>query len=238
MFNFFKRKKDSYYQKLIKSNNKSQYNFNSKYRNQESKLLKIYGKCGKINGQITILLITDTHGYLKEKEFSEFILKNNNYDICLLLGDHSSEDVKIVLKYVKREKIYALLGNHDNDYITQFDLNNLNGNVIEINGIKLLGIQGSYRYKPGDFPSFSQEESLEFLEGMPKIDILVCHDSPFELSQRNDVAHQGLFGITYYLYKNKVPYCIHGHLHTKYSKQMSNGTVVNCYYMYDYIKIN
>ena len=27
-----------------------------------------------------------------------------------------------------------------------------------------------------------------------KVDILVCHDAPYGLSGRNDVAHQGLFG--------------------------------------------
>ncbi len=35
---------------------------------------------------------------------------------------------------------------------------------------------------------------------------------------------------------NKVPYCIHGHLHTPYSKEMINGTKVNCYYMYNFVE--
>lgn len=184
-----------------------------------------------------MVIISDTHGCLKENEFSEFILQHQQFDICLLLGDHSIGDIEIILNYIDKSKIYALLGNHDNNYIGKFGLNNLNGKVIEVNGVKILGIQGSYKYKPDDFPSFSQKDSIEFLSNKEKADILVSHDAPYGLSQRNDVAHQGLYGILYYLFRNKVPYCIHGHLHTPYNKQMINGTKVNCYYMYNYIEL-
>ena len=94
-----------------------------------------------------------------------------------------------------------------------------------------------YKYKPDDFPSFTQKESIEFLSDKEKVDILVCHDAPYGLSGRNDVAHQGLFGTLYYLFKNNVPYCIHGHLHTPYTKKMINGTKVNCYYMFNYVEL-
>lgn len=230
-----------YYKNIIRENKNDKkllYGINPKYRNQESELLKLFGKCDSFDKKIKMIIISDTHSCLKEDEFSEFINENKNFDVCLLLGDHSIGDVDIILKYVEKEKIYALLGNHDNNYIGKFNLKNLNGNVVNINGIKILGIQGSYRYKPDDFPSFTQKESIEFLNDKEKVDILVCHDAPYGLSERNDVAHQGLFGILYYLFKNKVPYCIHGHLHATYNKEMINGTKVNCYYMYNYIELN
>lgn len=238
MFKFFKKSKNKYYNYLVKEDKKMIYGLDCKYKNQEQKLLELYGECDKFNKKIRILLITDTHGCLKEDKFSKFILEYKEFDICLLLGDHSSGDIKIILKYIEKEKIYALLGNHDRDYINEIGLKNLNGNIIEIKGVKLLGIQGSYRYKPEEFPSFSQKESIEFLDDKEKVDILVSHDAPFGLSGRSDVAHQGLFGIMYYLFKNKTPYCIHGHLHTPYSKEMINGTKVNCYYMYNYIELS
>ena len=50
-------------------------------------------------------------------------------------------------------------------------------------------------------------------------------------------AHQVLFGITYYLYKNKVPYHIHGHLHNPYKQEMINGTKEISVYMYEYIEL-
>ena len=87
-----------------------------------------------------------------------------------------------------------------------------------------MGMQGSFRYKPSKFPSFSQKESIEFLSDREAVDILVSHDMGFSSESINDPAHQGLFGITYYLYKNKVPYHIHGHIHNPYQKNLLNGT--------------
>ena len=240
MFKFNKNNISKYYKNIVKETKQDKlflYGINPKYKNQENTLLELFGKCDSFNKKIKMIIITDTHGCLKEDEFSDFLKNHEEYDACLLLGDHSVGDVNTILKYVNKEKIYALLGNHDHDYIDKFNLKNINGEIIEINGVKILGIQGSYRYKSENFPSFSQKESIEFLDSKGKADILVSHDAPFELSEGNDVVHQGLFGITYYLFKNKVPYCIHGHLHTRYSEEMINGTKVQCCYMYEYIEI-
>lgn len=51
-------------------------------------------------------------------------------------------------------------------------------------------------------------------------------------------VYQGLFGITYYLFKNKVPYHIHGHIHNPYRKELLNGTKEISIYMYEYIELN
>ena len=46
----------------------------------------------------------------------------------------------INLKNKNWEKIYALLGNHDHNYICKFNIKNLSGQVVEVNGVKVLGI--------------------------------------------------------------------------------------------------
>ena len=33
----------------------------------------------------------------------------------------------------------------------------------DINGVKILGIQGSYKYKPDDFPSFTQKVNCYYM---------------------------------------------------------------------------
>lgn len=166
-----------------------------------------------MNETIKLLILSDTHNTLDEEEFKSFILSHNDYDVCLLLGDFGYRDLPIILKYVDKNKIYALLGNHDYDYISEYNLNNLNGKIININGVKLLGIEGSFKYKPSAFPSFSQRDSIDFLNNKEEVDILVSHDTKFNRNMERDSAHQGLFGITYYLFKNRVPYRIHGHIH-------------------------
>ncbi len=204
----------------------------------EKNLYRKYGKCSKINGDIALLVISDTHGSLssREEEFKEF-LADKEYDLCILLGDHLNRDIDVILKYVDRTKLYGLLGNHDYDYLKEYDIPNLNGKVIECKGLKLLGIQGSFKYKSIDFPSFTQEESVSFLEGKEKVDILLSHDRKFELEKmNNDPAHSGLLGITTYLYSKNVPIHIHGHIHENYEKILINNTKE--YSVFDYKIIN
>ena len=227
---------EGYYEELLKKS-EVPYGFNEEYANQEERLLKIYGHCDQLNKHIKMLLISDTHGNLNEEEFEKFLSNHKNYDICLILGDHSGNDIGKILNYVPKDKIYALLGNHDYNYIKEYDLNNLNGCVININGVKMLGIEGSFKYKPGEYPSFTQKESITFLNDKEKVDILICHDNRFNSEMKNRPAHQGLFGITYYIYKNRIPYYIHGHNHDKYDKELINGTKEVSTYMYDYFEI-
>ena len=240
MFNIFRNKR-CYYDYLVNETKKDKlklYGFNEKYVGQEEQLFRIFGYCDSFNKTIKLILISDVHGSLMEDEFKSFIDKHSNYDACILLGDYTFTDIEKILSCVDKNKLYGLLGNHDYDYLSEYNITNLNGNLININGVTLLGIEGSYKYKLSDFPSFTQQESIKFLNNLPKVDILLSHDGKFDDRKSNDPAHQGLFGITYYLYKNKVSYHIHGHLHKSYKKDMLNGTKEISIYMYEYIELN
>jgi len=245
LFDFFNKKTDyyetfsldDYYNRLMQLPDLNSFSFESKYANQEEELFKICGQARSMEGSIRIIVLTDTHNTLNEEEFKDFVMEHSDYEVCLLLGDFGYQDLLIILKYVDKEKIYALLGNHDHDYITEHGLKNLNGNIIEINGVTLLGIEGSFKYKPANFPSFSQKESILFLNDKEPVDILVSHDTKFNSDAEGDPAHQGLFGITYYLYKNRVPYHIHGHIHDPYRKTMINGTEEISVLDYEYIEL-
>ena len=241
LFDLFKIKKKStenYFDSIIKEKKENLYSFDKRYMNQESKLLKMYGNSNTYNKKITMIVISDTHNCLNEDDFKKFVEQHKEYDVCLLLGDHHSNDISIILKYIDNNKIYGLLGNHDYDYLEEFNINNLNGKTININGTTILGIQGSFKYKPSNFPSFTQRESILFLNDKPNVDILVSHDNSFDNNMIGNPAHQGLFGITYYLFKNKVPYHIHGHIHNPYKKELLNGTKEISIYMYEYIELN
>ena len=154
MFKFFKKNenkeistKEDYDIYLKKTTKKDiPYGFNNKYANQEDKLYQIFGACNNFNNSLKIIAISDTHNDLNFDDFKQFISKHNNYDICILLGDHSSSDIEKILKCVDKTKTYGLLGNHDRNYLTEYAINSLNGQVINIKGVSLLGIEGSYKY--------------------------------------------------------------------------------------------
>ena len=216
------------------SSNSSPNNFSPKY---EEYLLNQYGNADKINNCISLLVIADTHGTLDEDKFKQY-LADKQYDICIMLGDHYNRDIDIILRYVDKSKIYGIKGNHDYDYLNDYNIPNINGQVIEINGVKILGMEGSFKYKPVDFPSFTQEDSITFLESSPKVDILVTHDKKFDHVKIKDPAHQGLIGITNYIFKNKISVHIHGHIHEPYVKKMINGTTEYSVFGYEIIKID
>ncbi len=98
-----------------------------------------------------MILISDTHNCLNMNEFEQFVDAHRDYDVCILLGDHNSYDIEKILKYIDKSKLYGLLGNHDYNYLSEFDINNLNGNVINLTGVNQLGITGSFTSQPSDF---------------------------------------------------------------------------------------
>lgn len=63
-----------------------------------------------------ILFITDTHNCLAYTDKYINYLKGLNqedYDICLILGDLSGLDFETIKAMVPKEKIYGIVRNHD-----------------------------------------------------------------------------------------------------------------------------
>ena len=209
--------------KLFK--NKLNLNIGEKYENT---LLKKYGNCKQlIHYGIKILFITDTHKCLAyTDEYIKYLesLKQEDYDICLLLGDISGADFDIIKRIIPNEKLYGIVGNHDSLKTLEVNnIKNINGQVIECKGVKIAAIMGSNRYKNGDYGMMTQEECLQLEQNMERADILVSHDKAY-IYDRHDNVHDGLKGITDYIYRNHIPLHIHGHLHEEFEEILKNGT--------------
>ena len=67
-------------------------------------------------------------------------------------------------------------------------------------------------------------ESIKIAKQIPDADILVTHDRPFIKKNFGD-AHDGLKGITEYIYSNHISLHIHGHLHEESEEKLKNGTI-------------
>lgn len=188
---------------------------------------------------LKLIVISDTHGDLAfGNKFEEFFSKIDNYDLCIILGDIYGYELEKILKLVSKERIIALRGNHDNfEVYDEYGIRNINGTTFIYKGIRFAGIEGSFRYKNVEFPSYTHYESLRLASEMPlKADVLITHDRMFTESQYSD-AHAGLVGITYYVYENAVQWHIHGHIHESYQKKYSNGTNEKSVYGCEYLEI-
>lgn len=204
----------------------------------EKRLLKKYGKCQCLpHYGLKILFITDTHNCLASLEDHLKKLNSCNFDICITLGDISGNDFEIIKKYVSTDKLYGIIGNHDSlDALEQNGITNINGQVIECKGVKIAAIMGSNRYKSGDFGMLTQEECIELEQNMQAADILISHDKAY-IYDRHDNVHDGLKGITDYIYRNHIPLHIHGHLHEEYEETLKNGTKSICLYQIKLLEI-
>ena len=207
-----------------------------KFDNKDYEGTLINNGVNSFNKNLTILVIADTHGDLAFNKQMQKKLKKFKFDLCCVLGD-IGDDYKIILDYVPKDKIVAILGNHDRfSLLDEYGLYNYNGKIVNINGIRIGAIEGSFKYKDETFPSFTHKESINFLEKMSDVDILLSHDKPFTINN-NIPAHDGLKGITKYLYERKVPINIHGHIHKSYLKTLKNGTQVKSVYGIEVIKL-
>ena len=212
------------------------FNINSifKKKNYEDILYKTYGTANKIQRyNLKLLFIADTHNCLKDgNEILKYIQEQKDYDYCILLGDHSASDIEEILKVIPLNKICGILGNHDswNKYDI-YGITNISGKVIDIKGIRIAGISGGHKYKnSNEYVLYTHEESIQIANNIEKADILITHDKPF-IQDNHNSAHDGLKGITEYIYKNHIALHIHGHLHENKEEILRNGTKSICLYM-------
>lgn len=189
--------------------------------NTEIKLNEVLQQFG-----LNMLIIADTHGCLSIED-----IPNDNFDVCLLLGDVYECDLRLIKESITNVPIYGILGNHDGfQTLNMYEIENIHNKIINIKGIKIAGIQGSLRYKNSDMPLYTDEESKEIASSLGKADILISHDSPKFLYSIDDYAHSGLQGITDYCENNNILLNIHGHHHENATHVLENGTIAVCCY--------
>lgn len=188
---------------------------------------------------LRLIVVSDTHGTLAfdKNRFPAFLDTVEGFDLCILLGDMHPLEMPIILDCIPTEKIIAIKGNHDAvDLFSRFGIRELSGTCYEYQGVRFVGLDGSFRYKNEDFPSHSQYESLKIARGLPEADVLLTHDVMLCDFQR-EPAHAGLIGTAYYIYQQAVPWHFHGHIHKSYQKQYSNGTTEKSVYLCEYMEI-
>ena len=216
MFEFFKKNKElkakiSDYKSSLLINTEDK----SKFLDQDQPMLDLFGDVKKISKKINLLVLCDTNGNLDELSFADYAYRYKNFDACILLGNIGLKDVEVVKKYISNNKLYS----------TQVydDIKNIDGSVIKVNGVNVL-IVGKRQ--------FTIEESINYYDSLPKAEVVLSYDNMYVNKKK-----QGFFGINYYLYKNKVPYFIHGNIFTHYKDTMLNGTTMIGTFEFEYLEL-
>ncbi len=147
-------------------------------------------------------------------------------DFIISAGDLKAKFLSF-LTTVSRKPVFYVPGNHDHKYLTDppYGCENLDDQIFFQNGVRMLGLGGSYRYKHGPFQYTEKEmrKKLRRLKVMIRqfdgIDILVTHAPAKGNGDGDDLCHRGFEVFNEFIQEYKPSYMIHGHQHLTYNVQ-------------------
>lgn len=175
--------------------------------------------------------------------------KLDEFDLILACGDLRREYLEFLVTMAHCPVLYVP-GNHDG----RFELHPpegcvcADGRIVVINGVRILGLGGSYRYKDSKYMYTEKEMKRRICRLRLSIwkhrgfDILLTHAPARHINDTDALTHRGFECFVDLLDRRRPKYFIHGHVHMNYGahiprKDMRNGTmIINAYdhYVFDY----
>ena len=147
-------------------------------------------------------------------------------DLIISCGDLNPRYLSFLVTMASVPVLYVH-GNHDTKYdmIPPEGCTCIEDRIYVHNGVRILGLGGSMRYKPGDHQYTEREmqrriRRLRFQLWRHKgFDILVTHAPAYQLNDGMDLPHQGFRVFRELMEKYHPKFFIHGHVHMSYGRQ-------------------
>lgn len=173
-------------------------------------------------------------------------------DLIISCGDLHPHYLSFVETFSKAPLLYVH-GNHDERYekVPPEGCFCIEDKIYVHNGIRILGLGGSMRYRQGEHQYTEKEMTRRIRRLSLKIkrfggfDILVTHAPMYGFHDGKDLCHKGFECFRELIEKYDPKYFIHGHMHMNYSKKAprvsmyGKTVVINAYrtYTFDYDKL-
>lgn len=146
-------------------------------------------------------------------------------DLILSCGDLPADYLSFLTCFTHAPILYVP-GNHDSRYESRPPEGCVcaDGRIIGINGLRVLGLGGSMRYRPDAPCMYSEEEMQARIRKLRRslcltggFDILMTHAPVSGTGDQTDLAHRGFgcFGTLLDQYRPAAMF--HGHIHQSYS---------------------
>jgi Icc-related predicted phosphoesterase len=167
------------------------------------------------------------------------------YDLILACGDLKPEYLSFIVTMARAPVLYVH-GNHDAQYETNppEGCDCIEDKVVVFKGLRILGLGGCYRYRPGKHQYSETEMHRRIAKAKRKIkklngiDIVISHAPPRGVGDADDNAHRGFASFLELMDEYHPRYWIHGHVHMTYGIDIVreleyNGTkVINAFEKY------
>lgn len=191
------------------------------------------------------ILVVSDHENRKIWDFFEPGMLNG-YDLILSCGDLKPEYLSFLATMSHAEVLYVR-GNHDRNY-QKFPPEGcipIDDKIYEFRGLRILGLGGSMRYKPGPCMFTESEMKRRILKLWFKLrrkkgfDILLTHSPAAGINDQADPAHQGFQCFLDLIDRYHPKYFLHGHVHNNYGRGFKREDVrgetriINCYEKYE-----
>ena len=190
-----------------------------------------------------ILFLAD----VESKLYWDFFHKEDfeGIDLIVSCGDLKASYLSFLATMVAVPVLYVH-GNHDSSYANKppEGCTCIDDSGYEFQGVRLLGLGGCNRYKPGNY-QYTEKEMVKRVKKMRftlwrkgGFDILVTHAPAKDFHDAEDLCHQG-FAVFHTLIEKYAPkYFVHGHVHLNYGQnipredKLGETMVINAYEKY------
>ena len=151
--------------------------------------------------------------------------KIEGIDLIISCGDLNPHYLSFLVTLSSVPVLYVH-GNHDGKYenIPPEGCTCIDDEIYVHNGVRILGLGGSMRYKPGPH----QDTEWQMRQRVAKLklklfksrgfDILVTHAPAYQLNDGMDLPHQGFQVFKTLMEKYRPKYFLHGHVHLSYGR--------------------
>jgi predicted phosphodiesterase len=176
----------------------------------------------------------------------------NHVDMVISCGDLPHYYLEYIISTVDKP-LYYVNGNHAHviEYTEGGPITapggaiNLDGQVLNVNGLLIAGFEGSIRYNKASFQYTDEEMRWKIAQTLPRLflnraihgrylDLLVAHSPPRHVQDAEDRPHQGFHAFRWYLKRFRPRMMLHGHIHVYHPNVITRSTfyetdVINCY---------
>ena len=187
-----------------------------------------------------ILTISDRQEALFEDDAGWKTL--GEIDLILSCGDLPPEYLSY-LASKSNAPLYYVRGNHDLRYDSKppYGCFDLHARMTTVEGIRILGIEGSRWYNGGPIQYTEHQMRMILLRLLPYIwlkkgvDIIITHAPPRYIHDAEDPCHRGFVSFRWLMRLFTPHYFIHGHIHAHFNDRLERistyhrSQVINTY---------